>query len=244
MNKKKKGLIFALVSVMVCLMSCDDGLIQEKESSAEHTGYTVKLTGRIAGVNTWGSNFNLVLAAFSESSEYAIVQQRIPQTAANGTVLTIYDVDASAKTVELCVTDILRRRVLTIESMEITTEADPRDTVTIDVGDINASMFSAIQKGVFNTRCAQCHGGSNTAAADLYLTEGKAHASLVNVPSTRVADGIRVIPGDSAASVLHKVLYPGNAAGLSFSHAGMVSDEDDENVLELIDSWIENGATE
>lgn len=241
MNKKKKGLIFAWVSVMVCLMSCDDGLIHEKESTAEHTGYTVKLTGRIAGVSTWGSDFNLVLAAFSESSEYAKVQQRIPQTAADGVTLTIYDVDASAKTVELCVTDMLRRRVLTIQSMNITTEPDPSDTVTIDVGDINASMFAAIQTGVFNTTCAQCHGGSSTPAANLYLTEGKAYSSLVNVASTKVSEGIRVIPGDSAASVLHKVLYPGNAAGLGFSHAGMISDE---NVLKLIDSWIANGATE
>lgn len=241
MNKQKKGLIFALISVMVCLMSCDDGLIYEKESTAEHTGYTVKLTGRITGVNSWVSSYNLVLAAFSESSEYAIVQQRIPQTAANGTTLTIYDVDASASTIELCVTDILRRRVLTLKSMDITTEADPRDTVTIDVGDINASMFSAIQTGVFNTTCVQCHGGSSTPAANLYLTEGKAYSNLVDSASTRVNEGVRVIPGDAANSVLHKVIFPGNAAGLSFSHSGMIAEEE---VLNLIDAWIDGGAKE
>lgn len=241
MNNKKRSLIFSLICVILCLTSCDDGLIYEKESTTEHTGYTVKMTGRITGVNTWVSNYNLVLAAFSESSEYAIVQQRIPQTAADGMTLTIYDVDASAKTVELCVTDILRRRVLTIKSMDITTEADPSDTVRIDVGDINASMFSAIQMGVFNSTCAQCHGGSSTPAANLYLTEGNAYNSLVNVASTRVTDGIRVIPNDSKNSVLHKVIYPDNAAGLSFSHEGMVAEQD---VLSLIDAWIDSGAKE
>lgn len=241
MNKKKKGLIFALISVMVCQTSCDDGLIHEEESTAEHTGYTVKLTGRITGVKTWVSSYNLVLAAFSESSEYAIVQQRIPQTAANGTTLTIYDVDASANTVELCVTDILRRRVLTLKSMDITTEADPSDTLTIDVGDIDASMFSAIQMGVFNSTCANCHGGSSSPAANLYLTEGNAYSNLVNVASTRVSEGVRVIPGDAANSVLHKVISPNNAAGLGFSHSGMIAEEE---VLNLIDAWIDGGAKE
>lgn len=241
MNMKKKGFIFALIFATVCLAACDDGLIHEKTSTAEHTGYTVKLTGRISGVNTWSNNYNLVLAAFSENSDYAIVQQRIPQTAADGTSLTIYDVNASAKTVELCVTDILRRRVLTLKSMTITTEANPSDTVLLNVGDIDGSMFAAIQTGVFNTTCAQCHGGSSSAAAGLYLTEGHAYSNLVNTASTRVADGIRVIPNDSANSVLHKVIYPGNAAGLGFSHEGMIADDE---VLSLIDAWIQSGAKE
>ena len=66
--------------------------------------------------------------------------------------------------------------------------------------------------------CAQCHGGSTSPAAGLYLTADKSHASLVNQPSTQVEDGIRVIPGNAEESILHKVINPGNVLGLGFSH--------------------------
>lgn len=239
MNIRNIGLAFALAAVAV-FSSCDDGLIEEKTKAAEHTGYTIKLTGRINGVDTWDDTYNLVLAAFSENSEYAIVQQKVPTTAADGTTMTIYDVDASATTVELCVTDILRRRILTLKSMDITTEANPRDTVTLAVGDIDASMFDAIQLGVFNTTCASCHGESSSAAASLYLTEGHAYSNLVNVASTRITDGIRVIPNDSANSVLHKVLY-GDITTLHYDHKGLIGDS---KVLSYIDRWIQEGAKE
>lgn len=224
------------------LSACDDGSIPEKTTSAEHTGYSVKMTGSISGMDTWTSNkYSLVLAAFSDDSEYAIVQQKVPTTAANGVNMTIYDVDASASTLELCVTDILRRRVVTLKSVDITTEANPKDTVRLDVGSIDAGMLAAIQAGVFDKTCAQCHGGSTSAAADLHLTSGNAYGNLVNVASTKVDGGVRVIPEDAENSVLHNVINPGNAAGLGFSHEGMITDD---NVLDLIDEWINGGAKE
>lgn len=238
---KIKSIILAFV-LGFALSACDDGSIPEKTASAEHTGYSVKMTGSISGMDTWTSNkYSLVLAAFSDDSEYAIVQQKVPTTAANGVNMTIYDVDATASTLELCVTDILRRRVVTLKSVDITTEANPRDTVFLNVGNISGSMLAAIQSGVFNTTCAQCHGGSTSAAADLHLTEGNAYSNLVNVASTRVDGGVRVVPEDAENSVLHDVINPGNAAGLGFSHEGMISDD---NVLDLIDEWIKAGAKE
>lgn len=229
------------IALGVSLSACDDGSIPEKTVSAEHTGYTVKMTGTITGVDTWGSTYNLVLAAFSDDSEYAIVQQKVPTTAADGVNMTIYDVDASATTLELCATDILRRRVLTITKMDITTDANPKDTVVLNVGDIDASMFAAIQSGVFNTTCAQCHGGSTTPAANLNLTAGNAYSNLVGVASPQVERGIRVISGDAENSLLHKVFTTGFTSGWEISHEGMIPDD---NVLSLIDEWIKGGAKE
>jgi len=223
------------------LVACDDGSIPEKKVESEHTGYTVKMTGTITGLNTWNSDYNLVLAAFSDESEYALVQQKVPSTAAEGVNMTIYNVSASASTLELCVTDILRRRILTVSKMDITTDANPADTVCLDVGNINAGMLATIQAGVFNTTCVQCHGGSTSSAANLNLTSGNAHSNLVNVASTRVSGGVRVLVGDAENSVLHKVINPGNAAGLSFSHEGMITDS---KVLNLVDEWINGGAQE
>lgn len=237
-----------ITNILLCLAlglglsACDDGSIPEKTTSTEHTGYSVKMTGSISGLDTWSSNkYNLVLAAFSDDSEYALVQQRVPTTAADGVNMTIYDVDETAKTLELCVTDLLRRKVVTLKSVDIATDATPSDTILLDVGNIDAGMLAAIQAGVFDKTCAQCHGGSTSAAADLHLTSGNAYSNLVNVASTKVAGGVRVIPGDAENSVLHNVVNPGNAAGLGFSHEGMISDD---NVLDLIDEWINGGAKE
>lgn len=237
---KIKHLALAL-AFGLAFAACDDGSIPEKKVESEHTGYTVKMKGTIKGIDTWNSSYSLVLAAFSDENEYALVQQKVPATAAEGVNMTIYNVSASASTLELCVTDILRRRILTISKMDITTEANPADTVCLNVGNIDAGMLAAIQTGVFDKTCAQCHGGSTSAAAGLHLTSGNAYSNLVNVASTKVQDGVRVIPGDAANSVLHNVINPGNAAGLEFSHEGMITDS---KVLNLIDEWINGGAKE
>jgi len=238
---KINHLVLAL-TLGLMLMACDDGSIPEKATSANHTGYTVKMIGNISGMDTWTSNkYNLVLAAFSDDSEYAIAQKKVSTTDANRVNITIDDVDGSAKTLELCVTDLLRRRVVTLKSIDITTEADPSDTIRLEVGSIDAGMLAVIQTGVFDKTCAQCHGGSTSAAADLHLTSGETYSNLVNVASTKVEGGVRVAPGDASSSVLHNVINPGNVAGLTFSHEGMISDD---NVLNLIDEWINGGAKE
>ena len=113
------------------------------------------------------------------------------------------------------------------------------DTIYLDAGEVDASMYSAIQQ-VFDNTCAQCHGLSTTAAAGLYLTGERSHADLVGQPATTV-EGTRVIPGDAEASVLHKVINPGNEAGLGFSHEGMINSS---ATLRLVDEWINAGAKE
>ena len=161
----------------------------------------------------------------------------LTDTEGNVTLL-LYNIGNDVRTVEFCVTNTLRRRVLTFASADVSSAVG--DTIYLDAGEVDASMYAAIQHDVFNNTCAQCHGLSTTAAAGLYLTEGQSHGSLVNQPATS-AEGTRVIPGNAEESVLHKVIRPGNELELGFSHEGMITSS---ITLRLIDEWINAGAKE
>jgi hypothetical protein len=74
--------------------------------------------------------------------------------------------------------------------------------------------LSILQREIFTPTCAL--GGCHSAAsqlAGLDLTDGNAHASLVNVDSTLDPGQKRVVPGDPAASVLFQAVQ-GTAASV------------------------------
>lgn len=234
----KNIIIFAGMLAAISLTACDDGLIYEKTPELSSTGFSVKLSGEIHGVDQWGDNYNVVLAGFEEESDgYATVQKVLPTETDGPIEMTLDNINVKVKTIKLCVTDILRDSIVGFKSIEVD---NPEDTIHFNVGKVDVGMYKAIQDNVFNPTCAQCHGGSNTAAAGLYLTSGKSYASLVNQPALHV-EGIRVMPGSSAESVLHKVISPDNEAGLGFSHGEMVTSY---KLRKLIDDWIDLGAKE
>lgn len=235
--KKNYG-IFVLLSVTMGLTACDDGSIPRKEHTATHTGFAAKLTGHITGADSWPEYYQLVLAGFGDS-EYATTQVLVSPDANSNVSLTLPNIGSNVKTIELCVTNRLRKRVLTYQSLDVASISG--DTLYMDAGQVDAHMYAAIQENIFDKTCAQCHGGSTSPAAGLYLTADKSHASLVNQPSTQVEDGIRVIPGNAEESILHKVINPGNVLGLGFSHENMITSSTD---LRLIDEWINAGAKE
>jgi hypothetical protein len=105
-------------------------------------------------------------------------------------------------------------------------------------------MLNAIQQAYFNTTCANCHGASNRAAAGLYLTQGRSYGALVDQPSARVP-GIKMVePGSAANSLLHIILHQEQVEGITMTHRDLVSEQNEQNILPLIDSWINNGAKE
>ena len=118
------------------------------------------------------------------------------------------------------------------------------DVVKMDVGVIDISMFNAIQQAFFNTTCANCHGASNRAAAGLYLTEGMSYEALVDVDSKKVEGKKLVETNNANNSVLHMVLTQPSVEGVSMAHRDLVSEKNDQTILPLIDSWINNGAKE
>ena len=232
---KKNNVIFASLLMAAALCGCDDGSVPRKEYVITHSGLTAKLTGHITGADSWPEYYQLVLAGFGES-EYAVTQVLVSPDADGNVTLTLTDIGSDVQTVELCVTNRLRRRVMTYRSLDVVSAVG--DTLYLDMGQVDADMYTAIQDHIFNSTCAQCHGLSTSAAAGLYLSEGHSYASLVNQPATSV-EGTRVIPGNADESVLHKVINPGNELNLGFSHEGMITSSTD---LRLIDEWINAGA--
>jgi hypothetical protein len=114
------------------------------------------------------------------------------------------------------------------------------------------ATFTTVQDDVFTKSCAfsTCHGGR---AGDLKLTEGESYAALVNVTpagvnSTNpeypadvdVSDEILVIPGDPDNSYLIKKLE--GAPDINGSPMPEGSQGFDEDKVELVRSWIANGA--
>ena len=212
----KKYILFGgCLLLLAYITSCDDGRIYEKTETLSEEGRTLKMSGKINGISKWPDGYSVVVAGFSDESEYAVV------------------------TIELCVINKLRKRVISFQSMDDLTAVD--DTILMDVGTVNVGMYHGIQEKVFNTTCAHCHGGSSSAAANLYLTEGKSYEALVNRPSKKVDGMLLVKPGSAQESVLHTLLNTTISSTWGYDHSKEIVSSP---ILTLIDDWINNGAQE
>jgi len=238
MNKK---IIIGLV--IFGLSSCDDGRIYpETTTSAE--GKTVVMEGVLEGLDNWVSNYRVSIAGFEQADdEYASVSKVITASDINDgkALVELSGIKDNVKLVRLCVLDRLRRHIVTFKEVDI---SDATETVKMDVGTLNISMFNAIQQSFFNTTCANCHGASNRAAAGLYLTEGKSYQAMVDVNSKKVEGRKLVETNNATNSVLHMVLNQQEVKGISMAHRDLVSEKNEQTILPLIDSWINNGAKE
>ena len=225
------------------LCACDDGRIYpETNSSAE--GKTVIMEGVLAGFDSWSSHYRVSIAGFAQAGDaYASVSKVITASdIQDGKALVeLSGIKDNVTLVRLCILDRLRRHIVGFKEVDISDATEP---VKMDVGTIDISMFNTIQQSFFNTTCANCHGASNRAAAGLFLTEGKSHQALVDVDSKKVEGKKLVETNNAANSVLHMVLTQQSVEGISMAHRDLVSEKNEETLLPLIDSWINNGAKE
>ena len=70
-----KHIIYAFLAMILFLASCDDGRIYEKELVIPKQGLTLKMTGEITGLDSWPSNYSLVIATFKEDIPMPRVQR-------------------------------------------------------------------------------------------------------------------------------------------------------------------------
>ena len=235
-----KKYIFATLLGLVALTmtSCDDGRIYEK-SIAYKEGRVVKLTGTLTGLANWTDEYSVAIAGFDGTDDYAVISKAIPKSTDGQISIVLSGINDEVTSVQLCVLDRLRRVVMSFRDMEL---QQTRDTMYLDAGTVDVSMLNAIQQAYFNTTCANCHGASNRAAAGLYLTEGRSYGALVGKPSTKV-EGINIVePGSTSNSLLHVILHQEAVEGISMTHRDLVSEQNEQKILPLIDSWINNGA--
>jgi hypothetical protein len=113
------------------------------------------------------------------------------------------------------------------------------DTILMDAGTVDASMYNAIQQKIFNATCTACHGLSTTPGGGLNLLEGHSHADLVNRASTTVDGKMRVMPGNASESVLHLILGTDISSDWRIDHSQMITSSDMQS---LIGNWIDDGA--
>ncbi len=235
---KRLSIIISCVLSLALLVACDDGDIYDKSIVHDGNGRTAKLTGHFSGLSNWPTSHYLALAGFAKDNDFAVISKIVPSTS-DDVDLVLSNIPDSVERVELCVLSRLRKRIYTLVSKsgdEIVTS----DTILLK-GSGDVSMFNIIQEQVFNTTCVNCHGGSNFAGAGLYLTPGLSYSAMVGKPSVKLS-GINIVePGDASGSALHKVLRTDSTKTWRYDHTSEIVSHD---VLNLIDSWISNGAEE
>lgn len=236
---KKFFINFAAFISTALVTGCDDGRIYPDDNPVtEHEGRVAKLTGTITGQDTWADGYEVVVAAFDGSSDYALTAKNIP-AGEHSVSTTMTAIPDGAKTVELCVINRLRRRVATIKRADINAATGPNDTIFIDAGTVDAGMLTAIQDNVLTPRCATCHGGSSTAAAGIHLTAGSTYGNIVGKASRRVEGKSIVEPANSAESVLNMMLNTGISASWGYDHGNADLSDEWKKIITL---WIDNGA--
>ena len=68
----KKYILFGgCLLLLAYITSCDDGRIYEKTETLSEEGRTLRMSGRISGINKWPDGYSVVVAGFSDESEYA-----------------------------------------------------------------------------------------------------------------------------------------------------------------------------
>lgn len=247
MQKKIKyisllSFIFSFLSLH--LVSCDSGDIEEQSYTITDKGHTVKLTAVLSGIDTWESKYSISLAGFSTGDNYAQVVRSLPNTTPDGTKveMILSNIGDNINTVELAITNRLRERIITLARVNLEDYTNKKDTIYMDLGVTDVSKFGALQLGLFNMACIQCHGGNGGAgAAGLNLTEGRSFANLVNVPSSRKEGMMRVVGGNAQESLLHQMMAEGGENLLHVNHTEILSNQFRENlneVRQLIDEWI------
>lgn len=238
---------FFLLAIISCLLaSCDSGNILDKEITVRESGKVVKLTATIIGISDWGGKYNVAVAAFSGDNQYALTQRAISENIAEGTFVSIVMTNLSTEvnTVELALTNRLRKRILTLASMNIDDFKDNGDTIRMDIGTICVDEIGCIQRGIFDVACIQCHGANGRSAGNLNLTEGNAPACLVDVDAQSSVAGQgykRIVEGNPDASLLYQILNPGGEDILHYNHTEVLSSQFKNNLDEvksLLYEWI------
>lgn len=209
---------------------CDDGKIYPEETEGNSTGLTVVMKGDISGAgNFYGDGFALTLSAFEDGNDYAVISKTVSD---GNSDVTLSNIPARANTVELCVINSLRKRVMRLASLSV--EDTPDREMVFNVGEVDASPFNVIGECVFATTCVQCHGATGKAAAGLDLLPEKAYSMLVDVPSTVVEGEMRVRPGEPDVSTLWQAVATPLSESWKYDHKNLLTID----CQKFIEEWI------
>lgn len=236
-----------LLSLILVIVSCDSGDIEESSYQISSNGKTVKVMAHIQGMGAWEeSDYTVAIAGFSHDSKYAVMQRALPASVEDGNMeVVLSNVSSSVNTVELAITNKLRKRIISLANIKMDDYEDhtPQDTIYLDLGNIDVDLMGCMQYGIFNQACIQCHGANGRKAGNLDLTAGNAKSNLVNVASTQREGYTRVCSGNPEESLLRLILHEGGENILHYNHTEVLSSQFKENleeVKQIIDDWIKS----
>lgn len=234
--------IYFLMLIFTIFVSCDDGRIYEKEIIIPQDGLVVKLNAQLFGATTWNDRYSLVLAGFSDGNEYAVISKVITSNiASDGTIeVSMSGIKDNVDEVELCIINRLRKKVVTFKQTIKEDFPSNSDTIYMDAGKLDISMYKAIQSNAFDVSCVGCHGGNGSAVRGLFLTDGKSYDGLVNKNSKVNPDMLLVNPGNAQESFLPLILE--EDGHVAHSHIDILDAKKKTTLVTMIKDWINNGA--
>ncbi len=223
----------------VLLAGCDDGKIYpEEDEIVDVDGGVVTLEVAFKNLEVWPDNYMFLFATYGEDERTPIMSKIIPMPSNETEKITVYlnGITEESKYATVAVSN--RGRQLLYKYYTYAIE-NPELQVVLPVEEIDLAGYDRVQQHVFNTYCILCHGEGNEAAAGLYLTEGKSLPSLVNHPSALSAgEELLVKPGSAGNSFLVDILENDI---LRYNHTDVLPEAE---LITLIETWINNGATE
>ncbi|MBO4730105.1 MAG: hypothetical protein J5593_01375 [Bacteroidaceae bacterium] len=233
------SVILTVFALPLMLCACDDGHIDEPSYTTTTDAYTIQIKGTFQHINTWSSPYTVAAACFDDESPYSLTLTPLADTSQ----ITLTNVPTTAKTVEIAVVNTLRKRIATIYTYQISEPQPFKDTIKIDVGNLDVGIYNAINQFVFQgNSCSQCHSAQSPAAS-LDLTAANAYQNLVGAQATKDKNGTRVVAGDATNSYLYKVITEGDA-NVGYSHPALFTNETYSPFINIIRNWINNGATQ
>lgn len=229
-----------LLSAGISLTGCDDGDIRDTSGTGSgNRNFTV--TVRFGESDAWPSTYTMALAAYeNEESRLPLVKATIARPTDDDEEKIVYLPNVPAQARQLCISLLsgsVRQHDYYVKDI-----SQGETDVTYHAGTLHIATLSHVQRLVFDNNCTRCHGANGTATAALDLTDGKAHASLVNRPALCTTDGsMRVVPGNAGNSFLYRMLTDNdteaNRNGLN--HTDML---DATDLTGFVASWINHGA--
>lgn len=229
--------IFAsYITLCLSLFSCDSGDIYPEEESSD-SGVVCQAKLSFSSIASWPTVYNVVLAAYGENGEYAIVSKGISKPIVNDTFTTsLPSISKACDYVAISLLNKGKREVYRFSSHRITDRERDESLINFEALGINMLAYERVQAQVFSN-CANCHGASSSAAAGLFLTPERSYSAIVNVQSKKEPSKKIVESGLPTESFILDVLE--GRAELHYNHANVSFNSEAED-LNLLKDWIRN----
>ncbi len=226
-----------LPTFALLFVACDSGDIYPEENQ-NFANIEVDATFSFSNLNAFPEqDYQILFGCFEENTAKPITSKTI-QKAKNENepvFVSMEKIPINTKYIRLVLSNIKTgTTVFTFFEKEL--ENIPAEKITIKDQNINLLQYKRIQQQVFS-QCIQCHGGSERAAAGLYLTEGKSYDHLYQIRS-KTSTKLRVEPFSVANSYIMDVLKEKTLVAPHTSIFTTISPDD----ITLIEEWIKTGA--